>query len=181
MVDEETLISVKFGDQARGDKPTPGTPASKSDGAAGETKSAIDRQTGQVATLRPDSMAGTGKPTGSTGVVTGATVPAVGGTVKPEGSFSNGASVAQGTDNTVKAPEFRKTERTEGNKKITEEITIEKKEELPEKITTTTTTKTTEIVITNSSGTKTTKTTVETKVATPTGTTITTKVTGVVA
>lgn len=180
VLDEEVLISAKFGDQARGDKPTPGTPASKSDGAAGETKSAIDRQTGQIATLQTDSMAGTGKPAGSNGTVTGASTPAVGGLVQQDGKAAGGSTNSDqtGTGGTpVKGPEFRKTERTEGNKKITEEITIERKEELPNKITTTTTTKATEIVITNTSGSRSVKMTVETKVATPTGTTITTKVT----
>lgn len=176
VIDEETLISCKFGDQARAGTPTPGTAVSKSDGAAGETKSAIDRQTGQTATLQPDSMAGTGKPTGSSGTVTGASAPAVGGIVKPEVGKATGSTSSTATNEASK-PEFRQTERQEGNKKITEEITIEKKEELPNKITTTTTTKATEITITNTSGAKTVKTTVETKVATPTGTTITTKVT----
>jgi murein DD-endopeptidase MepM/ murein hydrolase activator NlpD len=181
VVDEDVLFSAKFGDQARAGAGTPGTAVSKSDGAAGETKRAIDRQTGQTATLTPDSTAGTGKPAGNAGIVTGAAAPSVGGTVAQEAgkAASNPSSAAQnGTGGTpVKGPEFRKTERQEGNKKITEEVTIEKKEELPEKITTTTTTKTTEITITNNSGTKTFKTIVETKVATPTGTDITTKTT----
>lgn len=181
VIDEEVLISVKFGDQARAGHSSPSTPVSQSDGAAGETKTAIDRQTGQNTNLRPDSMMGTGKLAGSTGVVTGAAAPAVGGTIKPQASQTGNttSSTTQvGTGGTpVKGPEIRKTERTEGDKKIIEEVTIERKEELPEKITTTTTTKATEIVITNTSGSKTTKVTVETKVATPTGTTITTKTT----
>ncbi len=172
VIDEDVLISAKFGDQARAGNSTPGTAVSKSDGAAGETKTAIDRQTGQTATLAPDSTAGTGKPAGATGLVTGAAAPAVGGTVKQEASK---ATATGGSQPDPSKPEFRKTERTENGKKITEEITIERKEELPTKITTVTTTKKTEILISNSSGTRTVTTTVETKVATPTGTTIATK------
>lgn len=166
VIDEDVWISGRFGDQARGDTPTPGTPTSQSDGAGGETKAAIDRQTGQTNTLTPNT-------TSNSGVVTGSAAPKVSG-VPAVGA--GGVAPLPGDTKPVKGPEPRRVERQEGNTKITDEITIERKEE-PGKVTTVTTTKTTKITVTNSSGTKTTETKVETKVGTPTGTTITTKIT----
>jgi Peptidase_C39 like family len=165
VIDEDIWISGRFGDTARGDTPTPGTPTSLSDGAAGETKTALDRQTGQPNTLTPNT-------TKAGGIVTGAAAPKVTGTPASAG----GVAAVPGDAKPIKGPEIRKTERQEGHTRIIEEVRIERQEE-PGKVTTTTTTKTTKITVTNSSGTKTTEIKVENKVGTPQGTKITTKIT----
>ncbi len=171
VIDEDVLISADFGDQARADGPSPGTATSQSDGAGGAAKSVLNLQSGQTTTLTPNTTAGTGKPTGDAAVVAGAAAAPVGGTVKQPGGTPATPEAAKPT-----GPEKRTTTRQEGDSKITEDITIERKEE-PTQVTTTTTTVETKITVTNSGGSKTVKTTVETKVGTAKGTTTTTKVT----
>jgi murein DD-endopeptidase MepM/ murein hydrolase activator NlpD len=172
VIDEDVLISADFGDQARADGPSPGTATSQSDGAAGTAKSVLNLQSGQTTTLTPNTTAGTGKPTGDTAVIAGAAAAAVGGTVKQPGGAPAAPEAAKSA-----GPEKRKVGPvTVGDTTTTEEITIERKEE-PTQVTTTTTTVATIDTVTVGSGTRRTKTTIETKVGTAKGTTITTKVT----
>jgi hypothetical protein len=168
VIDEDVFISADFGDQARADGPSPGTATSQSDGAAGTAKSVLNLQSGQTTALTPNTVAGTGKPTGDAAVIAGAAAAAVGGTVKQPG----GAPAKPEAASKPNGPEKRSTKRQEGNTEITEDITIERKEE-PTQVTTTTTTIETKITITNSGASKIVKTTVETKVGTAKGTTIT--------
>jgi murein DD-endopeptidase MepM/ murein hydrolase activator NlpD len=172
VLDEEHWIKGSFGDQARGGTPTPGTPTSQSDGAAGETKAAIDRQTGQPTALAPNNAAGAGSDT----ALVGPPAPKVSGTPQPTAAApkpaGNGSAAAK--PQTKTGPEYRKNKRTEGNTEVTEEVTIVRKEEAT-RVVTTTTTVVTKITITQNSGTKAIETTVEEKIGTSTGTSIITK------
>lgn len=92
VVDEDILISAKFTDEARADQPAAGATASAPVNAAGETKTAIDRQSGSLTTLKPDSLLGTVKAgaEGNAGVTTGAQAPPVSGTPKPQTAAGTG-------------------------------------------------------------------------------------------
>lgn len=83
IIDEEILIKPAiFTDKARANKSgAPAATISDPMTGTGETKTAIDRASGNMTQVKPESKAGTGQPSGG---ITGAAIALVGGTVKPD-------------------------------------------------------------------------------------------------
>lgn len=83
IIDEQTLIKpVRFTDKARGSTSgQPGATVSSPGTGAGESTSAINRETGASTQTQPESKAGTGAAPDSTGSTAGAGALPVGGTV----------------------------------------------------------------------------------------------------
>jgi muramidase (phage lysozyme)/murein DD-endopeptidase MepM/ murein hydrolase activator NlpD len=89
IIDEEILIKpAVFTDKARANQSSaPAATVSAPETGAGETKTAIDRASGSMTQVKPESKTGTGQPS-TGGSVTGATAKPVGGTVKPDTTSS---------------------------------------------------------------------------------------------
>lgn len=85
VIDEETLISISFADQARGSKPIPFQAIADAYTAVNEAKFVVDRQTGKVEQLKPESFVGTpaASKDQSPGAVTGGAATPVSGTPAP--------------------------------------------------------------------------------------------------
>ncbi len=91
VLDHDIVLSLKFGDKARGDRiPNQTTPSQ-------EAVVVVDRQTGAVAQQKKEDSTGTGKPTSTTPTtagVTGSAAPTITGNVKPTSASPSGSAPA---------------------------------------------------------------------------------------
>ena len=138
VVDEDTLISAKFGDQARGGTPSGGATTSEPQTPAGDAKTAINQKTGQIETLSPDKKAGTDQAPGQKGLVTGAAARPPHGIVKStatrQAQSATTTATSQSSQSTSSVTTSQKEENPKTTTKPTEEVkspdgTVLRKEE----------------------------------------------------